>query len=104
MRAGENFGDLCKILIRKKELKIGNKDKFRDYLIKEGYAENTARDYVTAINVISGILGIDLWSINDIKGINNIEKILSTNSAYNKKNTKGKEMYSNALERYKEFL
>ena len=81
------------------------KDRFYDYLIKKVYTENKAKDYVTAINSISEKLGTDLWNINDIKIIENIEQtILSKNSEYNQMNTDGNEMYRDGLQRYKEFL
>lgn len=84
---------------------------FRNWL-KENtmLSESSCDKYVRAIHAISrdmqneGVLDYDLYNIKSALAFQKIMEIISKNSYFRDKNTRGNNMYSCAMNRYLEFL
>lgn len=86
-------------------------NKFKEWLIcKKGITETSARKYVSAVSVVSadmieaGVIIDDLYqSVSTVELQNKVDKI-KCNPSFVKKNHRGNNMYSVALNHYLEFV
>jgi len=84
---------------------------FEKWLSQIGKSKKTANNYSSAISGSisewanrSGIITCNLSEITSVKGFRNISEDIKNLSAFQEKNTKGKGMYSAALNQYAAYL
>lgn len=71
---------------------------------KKHYALKTCQNYIDAIDKCSKLLNINIWNEQDFNEIDTFLNKLKRDKTFLSLNSKGNNMYSNGLERYKEFL
>lgn len=89
--------------------KIMNED-FKKWLVKNNYTENTANNYVSAINQISNDLSekmncqINLYKIDNLSIIAKFSELYNVTGNFSEFGEKGNGTVRNAIRRYFEFL
>jgi len=85
------------------------KEKFKKWLIKNGYSENTTNSYSYAIDKISKHLSekrnekIDVYSINDLSVLKKLEQLYSTTGNYSEFGYEGKGTVRNAIKAFRKY-
>ena len=82
-----------------------NIDSFEEFLKNvQKVSERTIKHYSGAIETISKDCNIDLYKVNEIDKLKEVEKIIKENGEYIRKNDAGNNMYSAALSHYETFI